>query len=170
MSNHIPGKVSAVYANEQQAKSALKAIMNELSLSQQQVSLVPPNDVNYDQKIEPNDRSVGRTLITNHINFGLGGALLGLAGGIILGIYGPQYTQSSPGLTVAALVILGLFVGLLMAGLISLRPDQDAVVNETRQATQNDKWVVIIHTANHQQNEHARTVLEKSADSVSASF
>ena len=147
-SNHIHGKISAIYAHEQQAKSALKAIMSELSLSQKQVRLVPPNDVNYDQKIEPKDKKVAHTLITSHINFGLGGALLGLAGGIIL----------------------GLFFGLLIAGLISLRPDQDAVVNETRQATQNDKWVVIIHTADHQQTVQARTLLEQSADSVSASF
>lgn len=170
MNSDIPGKVSAVYTSEFSAKSAIENIMNELSLNQQQISLVAPHDLNYERKIEPNSQKVGRTLFKTHAIGGSCGIALGLIGGIILGLYGPTYTQSSATLTIAAAGLFGLFAGLLVAGLFSLRPDQDAVVNETRQATEENKWVIVIHTHNHEQTQQAKSILDKSADTVSASF
>lgn len=170
MNSDISGKVSAVYTNEFSAKSAIKRIMQELALDQQQISLISPHDVNYERKIEPDTKKVGRSLFKTHLVGGITGAGLGMIGGIILGMYGPTYAQASPELTVLALSVLGLFGGLLVAGLVFLRPDQDAVVNETRQATDEAKWVVVVRTKNHQQTEQAKSLLDKSADSVSSSL
>ena len=73
-------------------------------------------------------------------------------------------------MTTLALSILGLFGGLMIAGFISLRPDQDGVVDQARNATREGKWVVVVNSPSHEKTEQAYNLLGKTAVSVTSSL
>ncbi|GAC32867.1 hypothetical protein GPLA_1960 [Paraglaciecola polaris LMG 21857] len=61
-------------------------------------------------------------------------------------------------------------MGLLIAGLVSLRPDQDAVVNQTRDDSQEGNWVVVVNSPSHEKTQLAYDVLSETSDSVTSSY
>ncbi|MAD15203.1 MAG: hypothetical protein CL579_03875 [Alteromonadaceae bacterium] len=170
MSQEIRGKISAIYGEEMAAKNAASAVMGATGLSHNEVSIVAPHDPHFDDKLENDDKKVGLFMLKAHMGFALCGVVLGVFCGVLLGFYGPVYTQTSPALTVIALAILGFFVGLMIAGLASLRPDQDAVVNQTREATSAGKWIVVVNSPSHEKTEKGYEVLNTSAESISTSL
>lgn len=170
MSNEIRGKVSATYSSESSAEHAVQAVINSTGLSSSDVSIVPPYDSHFDEKLESDDKKVGFFMLKAHMAFALAGVVIGAFIAILLAFYGPVYTQTSPVLTVVALSILGFFIGLMIAGLVSLRPDQDSVVNQTREATQEGNWVVVVNSPSHDKTEQVYDVLGETADSVSTSL
>lgn len=170
MSQEIRGKVSAIYGDEMAAKNAASAVMQSTGLLHDEVSIVAPHDPHFGENLENDDKKVGLFMLKAHMGLALMGVVLGVFCGVLLGFYGPAYTQTSPVLTVIALAILGFFVGLMIAGLASLRPDQDAVVNQTRDATSAGKWVVVVNSPSHEKTEKGYNVLSTSAESISTSL
>ena len=131
MSNEIRGKVCAIYTDETSAKTAAESVREKAALKPDEVNILNPHDTQFDQKLENKDKKVGFFMLKAHMAFGLIGIVLGVFFAVLLAFYGPSYTQNSPIMTVIALSILGFFVGLMLAGFISLRPDQDGVVNQS---------------------------------------
>lgn len=165
-----PGKVAGVYAQESGAQQAIHLLRNEGGFSAEEVNLVPPDDTNFDEKIEPDDKGIGRTLLGSHIILGGCGLAVGLILAAILSVYGPVLTTSSPTMVFIGLATLGTFFGLLVAGLVSLRPDHDGLINDTRHATNNQQWTVIVQTKDDEQQKQAKQLMQGSAVSVSHSF
>tara|TARA_R110002167_G_scaffold309554_1_gene514466 strand:+ start:461 stop:973 length:513 start_codon:yes stop_codon:yes gene_type:complete len=170
MSNDINGKVSAVYPDELRARAGLQSVLDSSGLTSSVTKLVAPHDNDFDKKLEKNDKQVGTFMLKAHLSFALFGVILGLFGAGILAFYGPTYTQASPVMTAIALSVLGFFFGLMLAGLVSLRPDQDGVVNQTREATQEGKWVVVVSTPSHEKTQQVNDILSETAESVTSSF
>tara|TARA_R110000764_G_scaffold174561_2_gene261033 strand:+ start:257 stop:769 length:513 start_codon:yes stop_codon:yes gene_type:complete len=170
MSNDISGKVSAVYPDEFKARAGLQSVLSSSGLTSSVTKLVAPHDNHFDQKLEKNDKKVGLFMLKAHLSFAIFGIILGLLGAVILAFYGPAYTQASPVFTAIALSVLGFFFGLMLAGLVSLRPDQDGVVNQTREATQEGKWVVVVSTPSHEKTQQVNDILSETAESVTSSF
>jgi uncharacterized membrane protein YeaQ/YmgE (transglycosylase-associated protein family) len=170
MSNEIRGKVSAIYADEASAKKGASYVLDKAALQPDEVKIIGPHDAQFDQKLENKDKKVGFFMLKAHMAFGLIGIVLGVFLAVLLAFYGPSYTQNSPIMTVIALSILGFFVGLMLAGFISLRPDQDGVVNQSREATQDGKWVVVVNSPSHEKTEQVSDILGKTALSVSSSL
>tara|TARA_R110002073_G_scaffold293110_1_gene458620 strand:- start:146 stop:508 length:363 start_codon:yes stop_codon:yes gene_type:complete len=98
-------------------------------------------------KIEPETTGIARTLVQSHILLGVGGLVLGLLVAALLVTAGPVVTRSSPVMTFIALGFLFPVLGLLLAGLISLRPDHSAIIERARTATAMAHWTVIAHCA-----------------------
>jgi len=170
MSNEIRGKVSATYSNEFTAKTALDAVKTRSGIDTHDIFLVAPHDNEFDNSLESDDKQVGFFMLKTHLLSATIGVILGLISAGVLAFYGPAYTQSSPVLTAIALSILGFFVGLLIAGLVSLRPDQDAVVNQTRDDSQEGNWVVVVNSPSHEKTQLAYDVLSETSDSVTSSY
>lgn len=84
----------------------------------------------------------------------------------ILVIFGPIATQSSPMLTFIALGFLGAVSALLLAGIVSLRPDHDRVIQKTRSATEVGQWTVVVHCADTQQQERVKNTIGHSAQTL----
>ncbi|WP_226993083.1 hypothetical protein [Paraglaciecola polaris] len=53
---------------------------------------------------------------------------------------------------------------------MSLRPDQDAVVNQTRDDSQEGNWVVVVNSPSHEKTQLAYDVLSETSDSVTSSY
>ena len=96
--------------------------------------------------------------------------VLGLVAGLGLAwwltTFGPTITRASPLLTYVALAIICPFLGLLLAGAISLRPDHDLLVAKSRQATGEGRWTVIVHCEDSNEKDRAKRVMEHSAQTL----
>ncbi|NDV93123.1 hypothetical protein GTH32_18295 [Alteromonas sp. 345S023] len=170
MSNEIRGKVCAIYTDETSAKTAAESVREKAALKPDEVDILNPHDTQFDQKIENKDSQVGFFMLKAHIAMGIVGVVICVVIAAILSFVGPSYTQDSPMMTTLALSILGLFGGLMIAGFISLRPDQDGVVDQARNATREGKWVVVVNSPSHEKTEQAYNLLGKTAVSVTSSL
>ncbi|MDO6695511.1 hypothetical protein Q4574_19585 [Aliiglaciecola sp. 3_MG-2023] len=165
-----PSKIVAVYENEFKAKQAAEKLINTAEISEDQFNIVAPEDRQFERKIEPETQAVGKTLLASHLMLGLIGMVTGLLVASSLIIAGTQFAVSSPIMLIIATGTLGTFMGLLVAGAVSLRPDHDSVVNKARDATHHNKWSVIVHAKDRQQIQQAKKVMKDSAVRFAETF
>lgn len=162
-----PGKVGAVFDSEAAAKNAVKSLVSEGAINLQNIELVEPRDRAFEEKLEPEKDGIARTLAKSHLILGAVGLLAGLLLSALLVTVGPQLAQSNPVLTFVPLTLICVFLGLLVAGLISLRPDHDLLIQRSRKAKNSDRWSVVVHTASTEEKQRAKSVMKKkSAKSV----
>ncbi|ALS99115.1 hypothetical protein [Lacimicrobium alkaliphilum] len=161
-----PTKVSAIYENQQAAETTAENLVNEAGFVPDQIEVVHPDDSELSQKLEPERGGIKRTLLKSHLILGGGFFILGILIAAYLSAYGPPLMSSSPLMTFIAFGIMGLFAGLLLAGLISIRPDHDVLINKTRGAAKEGKWVVIVHCKNEEEKEKAKTFVNTSAETL----
>lgn len=162
-----PGKVGAVFESEAAAKNAVKSLVSEGAINLQNIELVEPRDGSFEHKVEPEDKGIARTLLKSHLVLGAVGLLAGLLASTLLVTVGPQLTRANPAFTFIPLTLICVFLGLLLAGLVSLRPDHDRLINKSRNAAKSGRWSVVVHTANTEEKQRAKNVMKKkSAKSV----
>lgn len=168
-----PGKVGGVFESEAAAKNAVKSLVSEGAINLQNIELVEPRDASperddaLEHKMEPEDKGIARTLAKSHLILGATGLLAGLLASTLLITVGPQLARANPLFTFIPLTLIGVFLGLLLAGLISLRPDHDRLINKSRNAAKSGRWSVVVHTANTEEKQRAKNVMKKkSAKSV----
>jgi len=61
---------------------------------------------------------------------------------------------------------LGLFAGLMLAGLLTLRPDRSRVTLSIRRRSRAGKWAVVAHPTSPEQSERAVARLRKAGGAV----
>lgn len=95
------------------------------------VTIVFPGDHHIERKLEPENQGIWRTLVRSHLILGT----LGVGSGLLLAIWVMVLwpaAQSSPGFTLFFLGSLGLFLGLMAGGVVTLRPDHGWVTDRVR--------------------------------------
>ena len=102
-------------------------------------------------------------LVSRRVSIAL---VLGLVVAALLATSGPAITRSSPVMTFIALGFLFPVLGLLLAGAVSLRPDHDPMIEQTRAATQTGHWTVIAHCASHDEQARAKDAIGHSAQTL----
>lgn len=163
-------KIAAIFDDGAKAEQAEETLINYGHFNSKDVKLIQPGDKRIRQKLEPETGAIGKTLLISHFIFGGLGLVLGLVIAAIVTTIGPVFAQSSPLLTYLALAIVGTFFGLFVAGLITLRPDHDPLINETIEASRHNKWAIVVHTHNHGDQQRARQLLQPVAVSVTDTF
>lgn len=161
------GIVSGVFRCEADARSAAYCLINDGDFERDHINIVAPNDSRFAEKVEPDKAGIARTLFRTHLIFGFFGLLFGLILSALLALFGPPLTQSSPMFTTIALGLIGLFLGLIFAGLVSIRPDHDPLIENTRHAIQSGNWAVVVHTLDRDEMYRAKIVMSGSAESLS---
>lgn len=162
-----PGKVGGVFESEAAAKNAVKSLVSEGAINLQNIELLEPRDRSFEEKVEPEDKGIALTLARSHIILGAAGLLAGLLVSTLLVTVGPQLARANPLFTFIPLALIGVFLGLLLAGLISLRPDHDRLINKSRKSARAGRWSVVVHTASTEEKQRAKNVMKKrSAKSV----
>lgn len=165
-----PSKLAAVFDNEQKAVEAKQKLVNVGHFNQQDIEVIQPKDKNTSKKIEPEPKAIARFITRSHLILGGVGLLVGLAIASALVASGPMMTQSSPLYTYIALAVVGTFVGLLFAGLLSLRPDHDPLINETVSAKRHNLWTLIVQTDGRKNLKKAHQLMNQTAVSVTETF
>ena len=88
---------------------------------------VSPSDAPFARKMEPESKGIRRTAIRSHLVLGPSGLLVGALAAATLVTLGWPAAVASPMLTALFLATLGLFSGLMLAGLFTLLPDRSRV-------------------------------------------
>ena len=162
-----PAKVAAVFSNEAEARAAREELINDGNFDAEAINIVTPGDDHLSKKIQPESKGIAGTIIKSHGILGVVGLLAGLIAASILIAAGPTFTQSSPLATYFAMGFVGLLIGMMVAGAITLRPDHDPLTNETIKASQQNQWTVIVQTDARDTNQLAKQILQNKAQSVS---
>lgn len=159
-------KVSAQYNSQESADRAAQLLVDNAKLPRNQIRIVQPYDPNMARKIEPESKGIARTLVKSHTVLGIGGLVLGLLIAAILVSIGPVMTRSSPMFTFIALGFLFSFLGLILGGAISLRPDHDPMIEKTRTATDTGHWTVIAHCTSLEQQTRVKDTIDYSSQTL----
>lgn len=163
---HFSHKVTAEFDSQDAADNAVKTLIDKAGLPPSQITVIQPHDPNMARKIEPEAKEIGRTLAKAHVTLGLGGLILGLVLAAVLVTVGPTATQSSPVMTFIALGFLFSILGLLLGGIISLRPDHDPMIEHTRTATDAGLWTVVAHCTSSEQQDLVKNTIGYSSQTL----
>jgi len=167
VSNH---KVAAAFANSDSARQAAAAVASSLSLGASQVQLIQPGEPHPGRKLEPESRAIWQTIVVAHVKLGI----VGLIGGAVL--FGVLYAMGLPFIVENAiwaffvLVFFGGVAGLMLGGLVSLRPDHDRYIEATREAMQEGMTTVVVHAFSMEQRTQAAEFLRGRGGDVTSTL
>lgn len=148
---HSLTKVAGIYSTHDAADAAADQLVQAVGLEPAQMAVAGPGEpLDFQRrglslKLEPESAGIWRTIVRAHLfagAFGVIVALLILAA--LLAIGHPAIT-SSPGPSLFVALFFGAIFGLMLGGLISLRPDHLRVIGATRRALKRGRWVVVAH-------------------------
>lgn len=165
-----PTKVGAIFNSEDKAQTAFSALHKSGDFIKSEIKLIPPYDSGYDKKLEPEDKKLGQTLLKSHLILALVGIVVGIFIASLLLLSGPIFLQEYIVATYLSISMLCAFIGLLIAGVISIRPDHDHLINKVRKASQKGQWAVIAHTNSRDKMEKAKEIMRPFAISLSATL
>jgi cysteine synthase len=134
------------------------------------VDLVQPHDPSFARKMEPEAQGIWRTFVRSHAVLGPIGLVLGVVTAVTLVVLGVPAFASSPLLAIVAAALFGLFGGLMLAGLLTLRPDRDLVTASIRQAVEAGCWAVVAHPVDPAQLQRTAHELRLAGGRVVRSF
>ena len=167
VSNH---KVAAAFPDANTARQAAAAVASSLSLATSQVQLIRPGDPHPGRKLEPESRGIWQTIVVAHVKLGIAGVVAGVV------VFGVLYATGLPFIVnsaVAALLVLVFFggvAGLMLGGLVSLRPDHDRYVEATRDAMEAGKTTVLVHAFSVAQRAQAADFLRDRGGQVTSTL
>jgi len=151
--------VAATFSTRAEAVDAATTLQSELP--QAGVALIHPHDVNLARKLEPESQGIWRTAGRSHLVLGLAGLVFGAVVAATLVSSGWPAAVQSPMLATLFLSNLGLFAGLMVAGLLTLRPDRSRVFTLIRERIVSGHWAVVAHPTSASQSERALASLQK---------
>lgn len=149
-------KVAAVYDSPEKAREAAHSVHRHTGLETVRLDLIEPGDPSLLTKIEPETQGIFRTMIRAHVSCGLIGWLLAVLTWAGFMAAGATAVVSAPGLSWLFFSSLGLIGGLLVGGLLSLRPDHQLLINKVRRATQQGRWALVGHPQGADQHKQLR--------------
>ncbi len=158
-------KVAGIYPVRAAAEAGLEQLRNGAGLTRAQVRLLRPGDVEpshrdlFGRAAEPESAGLARTLVRTHLLGAVAGAVLGLALFLWLSRADNPLIAGSPAVAFVAIVGFGITFGLMVAGLIALRPDHIMLISQLRSALRANRWVVVAHPVNREQAAQAKAAL-----------
>lgn len=152
-------KLAAVFGSDQAARAAARALQDEASLQPAQVQVVTPADTHADRKLEPESRGIWHTIVTAHVRLGIAGLVAGLVVFAVMMLLDIPFITQSPWAAAAVIASFGGVAGLLLGGLVSLRPDHDRYIHATRDAMAERRTTVVVHAFSIEQAAKAEEIL-----------
>jgi hypothetical protein len=167
LSNH---KVAAVFTSSGEARQAADAVVAQLLLGAAQVQLIRPDEPRASRKLEPESQGIWRTIVVAHVRLGLVGAVVGIVAFGALYAMGWPFIVNSPIAAFLVLLFFGSIAGLLLGGLVSLRPDHDRYVQATQDAMAAGQTTVVVHALTSQQRAAAADFLRDRGGEVTSTL
>lgn len=152
-------KLAAVFDSGPAARDAAAALVAAVGLQPAQVKVIAPDEPDANIKLEPEGGGIWRTIVIAHVRLGILGAVLGgVAFGIMMWM-GVPFVARSPVAAGLVTICFGAVGGLLLGGLVSIRPDHDRYVQATHDAMDARRTTVIVHALSHDEQARAREFL-----------
>jgi hypothetical protein len=153
-------KVGATFNDGASARDAAKRLPDKTGIGSNQIRVVEPGDADIDRKLEPETRGIRGTLWRAHATLGGAGLGLGLLVGLLLVTSGIRLFEWNPSYTFLVFGFFGAIAGLLLGGLVSLRPDHAQLAGWAKDAADDDRWIVLVHARDQDQARKARDALK----------
>ena len=167
VSNH---KIAASFSSATAAQQAADGVAAALSLGAAQVQLVGPGEAHLGRKLEPESGGIWRTIVVAHVRLGIVGAVLGVvAFGVLYGL-GLPFIVNNALAALLVLVFFGAVAGLMLGGLVALRPDHDRFVEHTREAIEEGRTTVVVHAFSAEQRAQAAAFLRDYGGEVTSTL
>jgi hypothetical protein len=158
--------VAALFGQAEDARDAAEHIVRDARLPEKQVKVLGPGDPTLERKLEPEEPGIVHTLIRSHATLGVIGLIVGLLIGGVLILAGVGWAVASPFYTVGVAAVFGAVGGMMVGGLISIRPDRSLLDAKVETAVQQGRWAVIVHPVNRGEEKRALNVLEHTSGEV----
>lgn len=150
-------KIAAIFDSRSRAETTALRLRQAAGLSEAQIKLIGPQDTSgvveapLSRKLEPESSGIWHTILRAHLVTGLFGMALGALFYLGLWMMGNSSVSTHPMLMLFVSLFFGSIFGLLLGGLLSLRPDHYRVMAAVRKAIKRGGWAVISHPVNHNQ-------------------
>lgn len=148
-------KIVAVFKTKQAAEDCAKK-MQEHGLDTTQFDIVSPHEKNYQRKLEPEGQGIKRTGIKAHATFAILGFVLGWVLWGVLYFLEFNSIKNAPIASLSAFLFFLTCAGLMIGGFITMRVDQQVVIQTVDTAVKKGHWSLLIHSRSHEQT-HAVT-------------
>ncbi len=159
-SNH---KLAAVFSDANESIEASRRLAAGTSLNLDQIDVLDPASDQQHRRLLPESRGIWQTVLRSHLLLGLFGAVLGLGLFAILFFGGVPFVADNPLLSVLVFVHVFTLFGLMVGGLVSLRPDQVPYVRAARKALKSGQSVLLVHAESIDELDEAKSFLEQPA-------
>lgn len=160
ISERFPHKVSAVFHDARRARDAATALTAKAGFSSEQIELVDPHDPELAEKVEKESDAIFSTILRSHALLAIVGAVIGLILAAVLVGAGFEFAQTRPGWVYGILAVVGGAIGMLAAGLVSIRPDHEPMIAKTEDASEHGEWTVVAHVRDEDEKHRADELLE----------
>ena len=154
-------KLAAVFDSEPMARAAALEVAAEVGLEPAQVKVVGADDATPNIKLEPEGPGIWRTILRAHAWLGVAGVVAGLFVFAAMMWLDVPAIVASPWMSFGLFVFFGAIAGLLVGGLVSLRPDHDRYVLATQEAMDENKTTVLVHALSSEQADRAGDFLSR---------
>jgi hypothetical protein len=158
--------VAALFGQAQDARDAAEHVVRDARLPEKRVSVLGPGVPGVERKLEPEEPGIVHTLIKSHTTLGVLGLVVGLLIGGVLILAGVGWAAASPFFTIGLAAIFGAVGGMMLGGLVSMRPDRTLLDTTVESAVQEGRWAVVVHPVDQGEEERAMDVLEHSNGEV----
>ncbi|MDQ8020246.1 MAG: hypothetical protein REI94_00295 [Moraxellaceae bacterium] len=162
--------VAATFENRDTARMAATLVHQRCPLAGWQVAVAGPGEPALSRKLEPEEGGIARTLLRTHALLGLVGMLAGLAAGMWLVAVDWPGSLSAPLVSTVVIAAFGMLAGLMLGGLLSLRPDHTFVIDRVSNATRRGRWAVVVHPEGAAQTRAAMRALRVAGSAPIRSF
>lgn len=163
-------KIAAVFTSESEALDAAERLRQNTRVRDAQIFILNPHDPHTGKGLEPEDKGIWKTLVRSHIWLGAAGAVAGLLLFALLMAIGIAFITNNAYTSALILLVFGAVGGMMLGGLLTLRPDHEAYLMNARQALKEGKFVVAVHAASSEQQEEAEKILHQKADDTTQSL
>ncbi|MFO1337074.1 MAG: hypothetical protein U1F53_02385 [Burkholderiaceae bacterium] len=134
--------VAASFADHRAAERAAGVLKQSPALDGE-VAVIDPGDPLARRKLEPEQRGIFATLLRSHLILGTAGLGVGLlVAWVAIAVW--TAAAASPGFVLLFAGLMGGFIGMMVAGLITLRPDHGLVLLGVREALRRGRSAVVV--------------------------
>jgi len=165
-----PHAVTGRFNDEQEAQRGIRALLDRTGLTANQVKLLRPGDRHLSRKLEPESRTIFRTLLSAHLWAAVSGFIAGIALAWLMMRIGPGWAANNPFFTLFTFAWVGTLAGAMIGGLITLRPDREQLIMAARQSSEEGSWTVVAHCESVDEKAAAESQLEQSSRATKKSL
>jgi hypothetical protein len=167
--NAIPGvtgeqfehKVAGIFGQADMARQAEQQLRQAAGIDERHIHWLDADTAHPGRRLEPDSQGIWRTLVRSHVWLGLIGAGLGLVAFAVLWLIGVGFVVGNPAWSAGLLVAFSALGGLLLGGVLTLRPDHTPYLLRTREAIEQGAPVLAVEAESRQQMHSIEAVLRE---------
>ena len=169
-------KVVGLFGTQKDAEAVASKARSLPGMLPTQVRLLGPQDAKvshsefFGRSLQPEQRGIFKTIFRTHAITGLAGGVIGLLLYAWLYTIGQPMVASSPVVAFIAFLNFGIVSGMIVGGLLALRPDHVKLITSVRSALAGNRWALVLHPVNEAQVQAAKALLIASGAETLSTF